>query len=254
MRTTLKNVISLIILISVSAAMSAQKSLSAEEIIKKSNEQMQGNSSQGMTSMKIIRPTWEREIIFKNWAKGHDYSMTYVISPAKEKGQAFLKRVNEMWSWNPTISRSIKLPSSMMSQNWMGSDYTNEDILKESSIVTDYIPTLMGEEKINDKDCYIVRLKARPASAVIWDMMLKWITKDSFLQLKTEYFDEYGTLIRTDNSSQIKYMDDREIPTITEVIPSDKEGHKTIITIMEIKYNVSLNDNMFSIQNLKNIR
>ncbi|MDP1624058.1 MAG: outer membrane lipoprotein-sorting protein [Bacteroidales bacterium] len=110
----------------------------AADIVKKADDLMQGVTSQSEMEMTIIRPTWQRSITFKNWGKGREHSMTLITAPPKESGQSFLKLKNDMWSWNPTINRMIKFPPSMMSQGWMGSDYTNDDILKESSLVLDY--------------------------------------------------------------------------------------------------------------------
>ena len=103
-------------------------------------------------TMTIVRPTWQREITFKNWTKGRDNSLVLVTAPAKEKGQTFLKLDIEMWNWNPTINRLIKLPPSMMAQGWMGSDFSNDDLLKESSIVVDYKHEIIGEEDIEHPD------------------------------------------------------------------------------------------------------
>ena len=99
--------------------------------------------------MKIVRPTWERTVSFKMCSKDRDYSLTLVVDPVKEKGQTFMKRKNEMWNYVPKIGRLIKLPPSMMSQGWMGSDYSNDDILKESSIVVDYTHEISGTEIIS---------------------------------------------------------------------------------------------------------
>ena len=126
----------------------------ATEIIKKADDKWNGEkSSQGIMTMTIVRPTWERTIQFKIWSLGKDYSLTLITAPAKEKGQAFLKRETEMWNWVPNISRMIKLPPSMMAEGWMGSDYTNDDILKESSIVVDFNHTIVGSEIIDGWDC-----------------------------------------------------------------------------------------------------
>lgn len=230
------------------------QSESATDIIRKSDSQSRGNSSASTTVMQIVRPKWEREITFKSWAKGRDYAMTTILEPAKEKGQSFLKRKNEMWSWNPTISRTIKLPASMMSQGWMGSDYTNDDILKESSVVEDYTPSIMGEETVNNHNCYKLELKAKPDAPVVWGRMIKWVTKDSYIQIKTEYYDEYNTLMRTDNVLEIKMMGGRDLATTTEIIPADKAGSKTVVTLKEIQFDMNINESIFSLQNLKNLK
>ena len=105
--------------------------LTATEIIRKADEKFNGElSGYSVMSMTIIRPTWERTVEFKSWSLEDDYALTLITAPAREQGQTFLKRGNEMWSWNPAISRLIKLPPSMMSQGWMGSDYTNDDIMR----------------------------------------------------------------------------------------------------------------------------
>jgi outer membrane lipoprotein-sorting protein len=235
-------------------AVSAQD-LSAKEIIRKADEKFNGEkTSKSLMSMTIVRPTWERSIEFKNWTSGRDYALTLITAPAKDKGQSFLKRHNEMWSWNPTISRLIKLPPSMMSQGWMGSDYTNDDILKESSVVNDYDHQLAGEETYDGRICYKIKMVAKEDAAVIWGHQIRWIDKKDFLFLKSELYDEEGYLIRTELGSDIKSMDGRLIPTRIELIPAEEEGQKTIIQIKEIQFNQDIKDSFFSQQNMKRVR
>jgi outer membrane lipoprotein-sorting protein len=159
-----------------------------------------------------------------------------------------------MWSWSPAISRLIKLPPSMMSQGWMGSDYTNDDILKESSVVNDYTHEIIGEEIIADRLCYRIKLVAKEEAAVVWGSQLRWIDKKDFLVMKAELYDEEEILIRTETGSDIKTMDGRTIPTRMELIPADEPGNKTIVFIKEIKFNVQIQESFFSQQNMKNIR
>jgi outer membrane lipoprotein-sorting protein len=159
-----------------------------------------------------------------------------------------------MWSWNPTISRLIKLPPSMMSQGWMGSDYTNDDILKESSVVNDYNHTVVGEEEYDGRMCYKIQMVAKENAAVIWGHQLRWIDKKDFLFLKSELYDEDGYLVRTELGSEIKSMDGRLIPTRIELIPAEEEDQKTIIEIKDIKFNQDIKDSFFSQQNMKRIR
>lgn len=231
------------------------QNLSATEIIRKADEKFNGEKSSIMVmSMTIIRPTWQRTVEFKNWSLGRDYALTLITAPAKDKGQTFLKRATEMWSWNPAISRLIKFPPSMMSQGWMGSDYTNDDILKESSVVNDYTHEIVGEETVGGRLCYKIKMIAKEAAAVVWGSQLRWIDKKEFLVMKTELYDEQGTLIRTETGSEIKAMDGRTIPSRLELIPADEPGNKTIVAIKEIKFNVQILESFFSQQNMKNIR
>jgi len=229
--------------------------LSPGEIIRKADEKFNGEKTSISTmAMTIVRPTWERTIEFKNWTSGRDYALTLITAPARDKGQSFLKRENEMWNWNPTISRLIKLPPSMMSQGWMGSDYTNDDILKESSVVNDYHHEILGEEEYDGHLCYKIRMDAKEDAAVIWGHQIRWIDKKDFLFLKSELYDEDGYLVRTELGSQVKLMDDRLIPTRIELIPAEEEDQKTIIEILEVEFNTPITDNFFSQQNMKRVR
>jgi len=226
----------------------------AKEIVRKAYEQMRGKSNQAEMTMTIIRPAWTRSVSFKSWSEGRDFSLTLITAPAKEKGQTFLKLKNKMWTWNPSISRMIKLPSSLMSDGWMGSDYSNDDILKESSIVVDYNHKLIGNETIEGRDCYKIEMIPKEESGLIWGKVLKWISKKNYLQLKTEYYDEDNFLIKSELASVIKVMDGREIPTKIEIIPEEDAGNKTIVLIKNVKFNVRFKRNFFSQQNMKRIR
>lgn len=229
--------------------------LSPKEIIKKADEKFNGEkTSQSIMTMTIVRPTWERSIEFKNWSSGKEYALTLITAPARDKGQSFLKRQNEMWSWNPTISRLIKLPPSMMSQGWMGSDYTNDDILKESSVVNDYDHTIIGEEVLEGRACYKIKMVAKEDAAVIWGHQIRWIDKEEFLFLKSELYDEDAYLVRTEIGKEIKRMDGRLITSRIEMIPEEEEGHMTIIEMKEVKFNEPIKDSFFSQQNMKRIR
>ncbi|MFW5886325.1 MAG: outer membrane lipoprotein-sorting protein [Bacteroidota bacterium] len=226
----------------------------ATEIVRKADAKMRGESSKGELKMIIKRPTWERTIEFKSWSLSTEYSMTLVTAPAKEEGQVFLKRQNEIWQWNPTINRMIKLPPSMMSQGWMGSDYSMDNVVKESSIVKDYNHKILGTETINGYETYKIELMPLEDAAVIWGKIIVWISKDDYLQLKAQYFDEDDELVRTDISSNVQVMDGRKIPTRFEIIPADEKNQKTILTIQNMQFNVDLSPTFFTQQNMKRLR
>jgi outer membrane lipoprotein-sorting protein len=235
-------------------SLSAQQ-LSAAGIIKKADEKFNGEKSSMMVmTMTIIRPTWQRSVEFKNWSLGRDYALTLITAPARDLGQTFLKRGNEMWNWNPSINRLIKLPPSMMSQGWMGSDYTNDDVLKESSVVNDYTHEIIGEEMVLERLCYKIKMVAKENAAVIWGHQVRWVDKIDFLILKAELFDEDGALVRTETGSEIKIMDGRAIPTKLELVPAEDPGNKTVVLIKEIKFNIPVQESFFSQQNMKNVR
>jgi outer membrane lipoprotein-sorting protein len=229
--------------------------LSATDIIRKTDEKFKGEmSGYSVMTMTIIRPAWQRTVEFKSWSMDDDYALTLITGPAREKGQTFLKRKNEMWSWNPAINRLIKLPPSMMSQGWMGSDYTNDDILRESSVVDDYIHTIEGEEDIDGRMCYRIKLLAKEDAGVLWSHQLWWVDKKEFIALKAELFDEDGLLVRTEYGKEIKILDGRLLPTLLELIPAENPGNKTVLKIIEMKFNVRMEESFFSQQNMKTIR
>lgn len=230
------------------------QNLTAKQIIVKADNLQRGKSNKGEMKMTIIRPKWSRTITLKTWSRGTEYSMTYILSPAKEKGQVFMKRKNEMWNWVPTISRMIKLPPSMMSQGWMGSDYTNDDILKESSIVVDYHQKIIGTDKLEKLDCYKIELIPKEDAAVTWGKVIKWIDQKNYWQLKTEYYDEDEELIRTEIASDIKTFGDRKLPSKVVILPADKPKQRTEITILSSNFNVNIQENFFSQQNMKRVR
>jgi outer membrane lipoprotein-sorting protein len=229
--------------------------LSATDIVRKADEKFNGEkSSYSVMSMKVIRHEWQRTIEFKSWTLGRDFALTLITAPAKEAGQTFLKRGSEMWSWNPSISRLIKLPPSMMSQGWMGSDYTNDDILKESSVVNDYTHEIIGEERIGDRLCYKIKMVAKEDAAVVWGHQIWWIDKKDILVLKAELYDEDGYLVRTEIGTEIKEMDGRLIPSRLELLPVEEKDNKTIVEIKGIRFNIPINENFFSQQNMKMVR
>jgi outer membrane lipoprotein-sorting protein len=230
------------------------KAQNAKEIIRKADKKWQGLSNYTEMKMTIVRPKYSRNIEFKSWSKDRNYSITLITAPAREKGQSFLKRKNDMWTWNPNINRFIKLPTSMMSQGWMGSDFTNDDVLKESSIVNDYTHKILKEEMIDDILCYKIEMLPTENAVVVWGKLIKWISKDAYDQLKTEYYDEDDDLIKSEYSKDIKNFDGKLIPSIIEIHPTDKPGNKTIVEIKIIKYNIKVKDNFFSQQNMKRLK
>ena len=231
------------------------QNLTPTEIVRIADEKFNGEKSgYSVMAMTIVRPSWERTVEFRSWSLGTDYALTLLTAPAREKGQSFLKRSNEMWSWNPSINRLIKLPPSMMSQGWMGSDYTNDDILRESSAVNDYTHQLENEESTGGRSCFKIKLEAKPDAGIIWGHQIWWIDKKDYIIMKAELFDEDGYLVRTEIASDLKVFDGRLVPSVIELIPAEKEGNRTIVKISEMKFNIEVEESFFSQQNMKSIR
>ncbi len=231
-----------------------ENALSPQEIIRKADEKLRGKSSLSEMEIKTVRPSWERSMTLKSWTLGEDYAMVLILTPAQEKGTVFLKKEKEMWNWVPRISRNIKLPPSMMMQSWMGTDFTNDDLVKQSSMVSDYEHELGKDSVINGMDCWNLILTPKPDAPVVWGKISIWVSKEEYLQLKTEFFDEDGELVNLMLASKPKKFDGVLLPSYMEYIPVNKPGHKTVMEYKSLKFNNGLKESFFSIRNMKQVK
>ncbi|MFS1993606.1 outer membrane lipoprotein-sorting protein [Vibrio breoganii] len=228
--------------------------LSASEVVRLSDQQMRGESGYSEMTMTITRPTWNRSMSMKSWNKGLDLSLVLVTAPAKDKGSASLKRYNEMWNWIPSIEKVIKIAPSMLGQSWMGSDFTNDDLINQSSIVVDYQHTFIGSEEVDGVECYVIEASAKPDAPVVWDKVRLWISKDNLLQRKVEFYDEFAELVNTMQTFDIKSMGGRNVATRMHMIPADKEGHQTEIEIHAAQFDFDIDDAFFSQSQMRALR
>lgn len=225
----------------------------ATEIVKTADARMRGKTSQAQITIQTVRPGWTREMKVKTWMKGTDLAMILIQSPAKERGIVYLKRRKEVWNWLPSLEKIIKLPPSMMSQSWMGTDFTNDDLVKESSIVFDYTHQLIGDTVIAERDCYQIRMLPKPEAAVVWGQLIVCIDKKDYLELHTRFYDEEGMMVNSMNAYDIKKMDNRTIPTRFEMIPADKPGRKTVMIYEQVFYDRPMDDGFFTTEQMKQV-
>ncbi len=224
---------------------------SAESIIGDALDQMRGTTSRSVNTMTIHRPDWERVMTIEGYTKGREYSIFWVLSPPKDKGNGTLKRGNDMWTYNPKVNRVIKLPPSMMAQSWMGSDFSNDDLAKSDTIVEDYTHQLMNVKSVNGKKIYVIDSPAKPNAPVIWGKLRFEIREDNVL-LKEEFFDEDGVLVKTMETLEIKTMGGRIIPTRLKVYKADAENEYTLLVVDDVSFNLDLPPNLFTRSALKN--
>jgi len=226
----------------------------AKEIIRLADEKRRGKTAQASMTISIVRPSWSRDMTIKTWSKDTDYSLILVTEPARDKGTVFLKRKKEIWNWIPSIERNIKLPPSMMMQSWMGSDFTNDDLIQESSILNDYTHQIIGDTVIMERESYKIELIPNEDAPVVWGKIHTWIDKKDYIELRSEMYDEDGYLINEVNFKDIRMLGGRLLPAVMEYIPVDKPGHKTVITYHEVTYDIPLATNFFSLQNMKRVQ
>ena len=226
----------------------------AKEVVQKADQLMKSNSSYSEVKMTIVKPDWSRTMGLKIWSLEPDYALIYVTEPARDKGTVTLKRKNEVWNWIPSAQKVIKIPPSMMMQSWMGSDFTNDDLVKQSSIVQDYTHKFIGDENINGYDCWKIQLTPKPDAGVVWGKIVSWISKKEYFQLKADYYDEDENIVKSFNGSDPQKMDDRTVLTHWEMVPVDEPGNKTILDYDKIDFNIKIDQSFFSEQNMKRVR
>ena len=226
--------------------------LSPREIVKHSDDLMRGDTQEGIYEMTITTPTWERTLRLYVKSKGRDKMFIRILSPSKEKGTTTLRIKSEMWNYLPQVERTIKIPPSMMLQPWMGSDFANDDLVKESSVVDDYEHTLTRQEKIDGQDIYVIVLMPKPKAGVVWNKRIMKIRKKDFIPVRDEFYGKDEKLVKVLNYSKIEKISDRTIPTHWEMVSEIKKGHRTIIEVdKKVVYNAPINDNAFNLQSLK---
>ena len=205
-------------------------------------------------TMTIIRPTWQRTMSLKAWSKGEDFALMLVTAPARDKGTATLKRVKEVWTYVPRIERPTKLPPSMMSEGWNGSDFTNEDLVREVSIVNDYKNRILKDSTLEGRSCWKIELIPNEDAAVVWGKVHMFIDKQDYLQLRSEFYDEDGYLVNILNGSGITQMGGRTFAAKLEMIPVEEEGHKTVLEYNNIVFDKKLPESFFSKANMSRVR
>ncbi|CCN45694.1 conserved hypothetical protein [Vibrio nigripulchritudo MADA3029] len=235
-------------------SISSEKILTATEIIERSDQQMRGESSYTVSTMNIVRPDWTRSMSMKSWSKGQDLSLVLVTAPAKDKGTSSLKRYREMWNWLPGIERVIKIAPSMLGQSWMGSDFTNDDLINQSSIVVDYTHELLGSETFDHADMWLIEATAKPDAPVVWSKVKLWISQKTFLQRKVEFYDEFDELVNTLGTYEVKELGGRMVSTRMEMVPADKPGQKTEMITHDAQFDFEIDSDFFSQSQMKALR
>ncbi len=226
----------------------------AAEIIHHAEEKMRGSSLAAQLTITLVRPTWQREMKMRVWSKGKKRSIILVTAPERDRGTVFLKRDREVWNYLPSIERNVKLPPSMMTQSWMGTDFTNDDLVREASVEDDYTHTLTGDSTIDGRNCYVIRMIPKPDAPVTWGQVLVWIDKLESIQLRATFYDEDLQLVSTMTGTEIRELGGRMLPSCFTMIPADKPGNRTIMRYEALQFEVPLDDAFFSTQNMKSVR
>ena len=231
----------------------AAEPLSPQQIITRTENLLRGvRSSQGEMEMTVLKKTWTRTLRFRYWEKGRDRTLILIIAPPREKGVATLKIKSEIWNYLPAIERIIKIPPSMMGNSWMGSHFTNDDLVRESSISRDYTAAFRNAPE--SKDAYALTLTPKPDAAVVWARIDIDIDRKSFTPLKAVYYNDRGEAVRTLTYTDHRRVGDRVFPFRWILVPHNKPGERTEMRVLNIAFDVPIDDRLFTLRALKRLK
>lgn len=225
--------------------------LTAREIVRRSDDLLRGESSYVTFDMTIERPSWSRRLSMEGWSKGTTHSLLRVLAPPKEKGVGFLKKGREAWQFVPAIDRTIKIPPSMMLQSWMGSDFTNDDVVRADSLVVDYTHEITAEPIEGDLAYWIVEADPKPNAPVVWGKVVFKVLKSNFVPVRVDYYDEDGALVKYYETSDVRTIEGRELATKLVMHDVSRPGYQTTVHYRFITFSPDLKSDTFSLRNLE---
>jgi outer membrane lipoprotein-sorting protein len=228
-----------------------QTSLAAREILDHVDDLYRGESSHGRLTMTVKTVHWERTLEIEFWDKGKTQSLFRILAPKKEAGTATLRSGNDIWNFLPHVNRVIKLPSSMMSASWMGSHFTNDDLVKETRMADDYAYRVTFDGERGGRPIVELTCDPKPKAAVVWGAVVVTVDRGHYLPVEIRYFNEDHSLARTLSFSDVTRLGGRDLPAVMTLVPSDKPGESTIIRYETLEFDVRLEDSFFSLRTLQ---
>lgn len=223
----------------------------ATRLVEKSERQTRGDSFQATVEMKVSKPGSDRQLGFKIWTQGRDKAMVKIHSPARDKGTANLRLQLNLWQYLPNVDRVVKVPPSMMMQSWMGSDFTNDDLVKSSSLARDYTHLPMGMSKVPGQLAIQIQCLPKPTAAVVWGKVMLWVTPGDAVPIRQEFYSESGKLLKTMEGSDIRQFGTHKVPTTVKMTSADKPGNSTVIRYSSIVFDTAIPGSTFSQEYLR---
>jgi outer membrane lipoprotein-sorting protein len=225
--------------------------LDATAIIDQVDRLLRGESSAGRVEMRVSTRRWNRTMTIAIWSKGTDMSLVRVLEPRREAGTATLMVGRDIWNYLPGVDRTIRVPSSMMMASWMGSHFTNDDLVRRSRLIDDYtIETAFIGER-DGTEIYEFELTPRPDAAVVWGAVLIEVRSADLMPVRSRYYGEDGELRRTMTFSDYREMGGRLVPTIMRMTPADRENEQTEMRYHELEFDIEISEDTFSLRALR---
>lgn len=215
---------------------------------------MRGESSLGIATMEVVTENWNRAMEIQMWSLGTEHALMRILSPRKDAGTATLKAGTEIWNYLPRVDRTIKIPASLMSASWMGSHFTNDDLVKESRLIEDYEITLAYEGDRDGLEVWEFDLVPHPEAPVVWGRIGYQVRKSDTMPVWARYYDEDEELVRTMTFFDYQELGGRLVPAAMRVVPEDKPGEYTEVRYSELEFDVDLDEEFFSLRRLRDTR
>jgi outer membrane lipoprotein-sorting protein len=225
----------------------------AAQLVRQAMDHWRGMTSFSDMTMTIHRPDWERSMTMHSWSKGDKLSLVRVLEPKKDAGNGTLLNDNNMWTFSPKINRIIKVPSSMMSQSWMGSDFSNKDISKSTDIIDQYDHELTSLEERDGHRYYTITSIPHEEAAVVWGKEVMTI-RDDFVLIEQQFWDQDGELVKAMKTLDIQVMGGRPVAKVMRMGKADTPDEWTQLTSNSIEFDLDLPDRLFTLSSLRNPR
>ena len=229
------------------------EALDALSLVENSFNYMRDKSSVAEVVMTVHRPDWERKMTIKTWTRGRKDSLFYIEAPPKDHGNGTLKKGREMWMYNPKINRVIKVPPSMMSQSWMGSDFSNNDLAKSDSLLSDYTHSITGTETHAGLTVYLIESMPKPEAPVVWGMQKLKIRED-LIWLSQEFYDEDLEPVKAMTTLEIQMLGGKLYPKIWRMRKVGEKNNYTELNYTSLAFKSTLPESLFTLTSLRKAR
>lgn len=229
-------------------------SLTGEQILKNAEQKLNASSVIAEMDITIKRPRWTKNMSLKTWAKGVDYAVAYITEPDKDKGTVYLKSGDDVYNYLPKINKTVKLPATLLSQNWMGTDMSTDDLVKLTQLTKDYTAKVTGSKMVSGRDCYAITLTPKPSADVLWGKLMTCIDKKDYIQMKTVFYDEDIEPVNTMVASNIKVMGGKMLASKMVMTPAGKAGESTTVVYRSMTFNTNISSAFFTKSNMPNVK
>ncbi|HSB21292.1 MAG TPA: outer membrane lipoprotein-sorting protein [Anaeromyxobacteraceae bacterium] len=231
------------------AAPPARAAVDPQAVLAAIDDLYQGKTSQGIMEMEVVTPDWSRTMRLRLWSRGRDVFLVRVEAPAKDRGVSTLRNGSEIWNYLPNIDRTVRIPPAMLASAWMGSDLTNDDLVKLSRLSRDYVGQLTPGAPPGELE---ITALPKPDAAVVWTRIVARVRQGGLLPEEVRYYGDDGALARTVTFSDVRPLGGRHVPAVLTVVPAGKPGHRTVLRYLTLELDRPLPDARFSLHALRN--